>query len=151
MQRTALPRSCRGYHREEAWLLPDAGYDAPQWSRLRRASVSTANSSSALLSELQPDLGDSPAPPRRTVFEHEPNKRRIPFSARQSGHKPRIHPFGECLRTVPGTASAHRVHGLDGSRTPQFLRGDCIAEVRLVVLPRPSRVCTSTGVSSACM
>jgi len=24
-------------------------------------------------------------------------------------------------------ASAHRVHGLDGSRTPRFLRGDCIA------------------------
>jgi len=29
-QRTALLRSCCGYHREEVSLFPDAGYGAPQ-------------------------------------------------------------------------------------------------------------------------
>ena len=30
-QRTALPRSCCGYHREEVSLFPDAGYGAPHY------------------------------------------------------------------------------------------------------------------------
>jgi len=58
---------------------------------------------------------------------HETNKRHIPFSTRRFGHRLHSRRFGECLRTVPGTASARRVHGLDKSRTPQFIQGDCVA------------------------
>ena len=43
---------------------------------------------SAPPSELQPGLVDLAAPPRKTVFSHEPNKRHVPFLARRSGHRP---------------------------------------------------------------
>jgi integrase len=41
------------------------------------------------------------------------------------------HRFAEYLRIVPGTASVHRVHGLNGSRTPRILRVGRTATNRL--------------------
>src|SRR5664279_1791239 len=86
MQRTALRRSCYEYHREEAWLFPDAEHGARQHSgpcgelRRRRRTVRL----SAPQSELPPGLGDSVAPLRKTVFLHETSKRHAPFSAHLS-------------------------------------------------------------------
>src|ERR1700747_576468 len=83
--------------------------------RADHSSRNELGGANALVSKLQPGLGELAAPPRRTVFLTEPNKRRVPFLSRQSGHMLRIHPSGEYLRTVPGTASVDRVHGLNGS------------------------------------
>src|SRR5271165_1058915 len=128
-QWTALPRSCCGYHREEVSLFPDAGNGGPQESafcgelRHRRQTVRPSEPQS----RLQPDLVDLVALLRKTVFLHETNKRHVPFSAHRFGHTLHSRRFGECLRTVPRTASVHPAHDLDGSRKPRFLQGDCIA------------------------
>jgi hypothetical protein len=112
MQPTVLLRCSHGSPPGEAWLSPDAGHGAPQHSalcgELRRQRQTVRPS--APQSELQPGLVDLTAPPRKTVFWHEPNKRHVPFSSRRSGHKPRNRQFGECLRTVPGTCNHTPLH-----------------------------------------
>ena len=59
-------------------------------------------------SGLRPGLVDLAAPPRRTVFWHEPNKRRVPFPTHRFGRRPNIRRFGECLRTVVKSVSPKR-------------------------------------------
>ena len=88
-QRTALPRSCRGYHREEFSPFPDPGCGAPQLSSLcgelphRSQTVRPSEPQSGL----QPGLGDLAEPLRKTVFWHETNKRHVPFLAHRLGHR----------------------------------------------------------------
>src|ERR1019366_10096531 len=78
-----------------------------------------------------PDLSDLTAPPRKNIVPRVTSTPHEQSLALRSDRKRHTRPSVEDLRTVPGIASARRVPGPDGSRTPPFLRVGHTATDRL--------------------
>jgi hypothetical protein len=76
--------------------------------------------------------------PEKLSSCNDTNTRHVPFSAHRFGYTLHSRLFGECPRTVPKTASAHRVHGPSGNRTRRFLRGDAFRPSNILIEDKAS-------------
>src|SRR5277367_4269780 len=127
MRWTALHRSGYEYHQGEDGPFPDVEHAAPQNSGLCVEPRRPRRTVRPFVpqSELQSGLVDVAAPPRKTVFSHEPNKRHAPSSALRSDRRPNIRRFLVTKRRVPFDLGNYSAEERGHSRKMRWLSFQC--------------------------